>query len=99
MRLLANNLDVTAKVTAKLTKEVGSHSRCVSCLVCENGGVEKHLEKRSLREFRSRENPWIHASYIERLRGLTQIVFSENDHESAPSGFPRFHRIARSKRC
>jgi hypothetical protein len=76
----------------------GRDSNCVPGLICKNINVEKHMAVLPVRELRNRKNPWLQASYIERLQALTQIVFPKQDHESTQSGFPRVYRVARGKR-
>ena len=35
--------------------------------------MEKTITKRTLKDFRNRENPWVNRSYAERLSAVTEI--------------------------
>jgi len=58
--------------------------------------MEKTVIKRTLREFRDRENPWKDRTYQERLRAMAVICGTQQAHGRAESGFSRLYRITRS---
>jgi hypothetical protein len=57
--------------------------------------MEKVAVKRSLRDFRNRENPWKNRSHIERLHAMAVICGTDEKHGQAEPGFPRVYRITR----
>jgi hypothetical protein len=58
--------------------------------------MEKSVIKRSLKDFRGRENPWKNRNYTERLSAMAVICQTNQKDGPAQSGFPRVYRITRS---
>ncbi|WAC20153.1 hypothetical protein OVA24_02015 [Luteolibacter sp. SL250] len=57
--------------------------------------MEKVFAKRSLKDFRDRENPWKNRSPLERLQAMAVICQTHGQNGSAQSGFPRVYKITR----
>jgi len=57
--------------------------------------MEKVINKRTLQDFRNRENPWKNRTPLERLAAMADICKPKLSHGSAERGFPRVYRITR----
>jgi hypothetical protein len=57
--------------------------------------MEKTVTKRSLKDFRHRENPWKDRSYEDRLVAMAVICGTTQNDGSTQPGLSRVHRITR----
>lgn len=57
--------------------------------------MEKVVTKRSLRDFRQRDNPWKDRGPLERLAAMLLICQTHATHGEAERGFPHVYRIVR----
>lgn len=55
--------------------------------------MEKVVSKRTLQDFRERENPWKDRSPQERLAAMMVICQTHANHGNTERGFPRVYRI------
>jgi hypothetical protein len=58
--------------------------------------VEKVVVKRSLKDFRNKENPWKSRTPLERLEAMAVICQTQqSDNDQSQSGLSRVYRITR----
>ena len=60
--------------------------------------MEKIVTKRSLKEFREKENPWKYKSFEERMIAMREICEGSIDDQNDKQGFPRVYKITRGKK-
>lgn len=57
--------------------------------------MDKIVIKRTLKDFKDRENPWKNRSYEERLIAMAVICGTNQNNGSVEPGFSRVYRITR----